>query len=177
MSYDDDEQELPDAVELTPPVALPLPEKAELSITVYAAQMQAEIVRQIAAQVKALFAATVKETVTSTVATLVEEISREQIAEAIRGVLADGWAITDEYGGAKGRASLKDRLSKMLNQHDRYSGHGAWAERIMREETDKALRGDIQKEIEASKAKLIAEVDAVIKAKLGDVLRKTLGVG
>lgn len=180
MSWDDDYEEGDtgdDPVAVEPPVAIQLPEKAEVTVTVYAAQMQTEILRQVAAQVTALFKAEVSKAVTATVAKLVEDISREQIADAIRAILAEGWNITDEYGGPKGKASLKDRLSKMLNQQDRYSSHGAWAERIMREETEKALRGDIQKEIDAAKAKLTNEVDAVIKAKLSEVMRKALGVG
>lgn len=179
MSYDDydeGEADLAEPVAVAPPVVLPLPEKVDVSFSVYTAQMQDQILRQVAAQVSKLFEAKVAESVETAVSELVETISREQIAEAIRGVLVAGWPTTDEYGGAKGHASLKDRIGKMLNHHDRYSGRGTWADNIVKEETEKALRGDLQKEIDAAKAKLRAEIDNVTRAKLNDALRKALGV-
>ena len=180
MSYygdDYEEDDMPEPEPVTPPVVLPLPAEVTVPITVYATQMQDQIMRQVAAQVTKLFEAKVAESVESAVNDLVNQIAREHIEQAVRDVLAEGWTLTNEYGEGRGKASLKDRISTMLNNHDRYSGRGTFAATIVKEETEKALRGELKDEIEKAKAQLRAEVDGVTRAKLNEALRSALGVG
>jgi ribulose bisphosphate carboxylase small subunit len=180
MSYDDMDEDYEEAVESqpeTPAVPLPLPEQVEVKFAVYTRQMQDAILSNVAVQVEKLFHAKVEDSIESAVAALVEQISREHIETAVRASIAEGWTITNEYGEARGKATLKDRISKILEHRDQYSSRGKWAENIVREETEKALKGELKAELDAARAQFRAEVDRVLQAKLAEALRLSLGLG
>lgn len=107
---------------------------------------------------------------------LVEKIGRERVGKEIDRVLAEGWVITNEYGEARGSATLKDRISQMLNATDRYSSNGTWLNQRVKEQVNEALHKDLKADIEGARNKFKAEVDAVLTATIREALAKNLGL-
>lgn len=176
MSYDDDYEEEDEAVVTEPPKIEPRPTDIQVAFTVSADSVEKAILSWVPSLVQKHYTKSVEDTVTSAVHDLVAEIARDEIAAAVKSVLAEGWKRTNEYGEARGVASLKDRISELLNGRDRYGDSAKWVEKVVKEETQAALKGELAKEIEAARVKLRAEVDQVTRAKLNEALRSALGV-
>ena len=106
----------------------------------------------------------------------VERIGRERVGKEIERVMAEGWAITNEYGEARGTATIKDRISKILNAPDRYSGHGTYIDETVKRQVQETLNKTLKADIDAARNKFKAEVDAVLTATIREALAKNLGL-
>jgi hypothetical protein len=179
MSYDDDYDDDGGDVAESAPVAtdpVNVPDVA-VAFTVSAKQMEQAIKGQVANQVASAFKAFIDKRVSDTVSELVREIGRDQVDAQVRAILAEGWQKTDDYGQARGgRVSLRERVQEMFHKADRYESRSMF-ERVIKEELDKALKGELGKELEAARAKIRSEVDQITRAKLNESLKAALGLG
>lgn len=137
-----------------------------------------DYIRQaIQAEVSKAVEQAVSDAVGEAVSALVERIGQERVGKEIQRVMAEGWPVTNEYGEARGSSvTVKDRISKLLNSQDRYSGRGTYIDetvkRMVNETLDKTLKADI----DAARNKFKAEVDAVLTATIREALAKNLGL-
>lgn len=182
--WDDDDLDIEEGDEMTyepdaTPVSdepLPVPDVA-VSFTVPAKTIEREVLGHIGRQIGQAFESFVKTQVAQTVGQMVREIGREHIDAEIRAILAEGWQRTDDYGQARGgRVSLRDRVQEMFHKTDRYESRSMF-EKVIKEELDKALKGELGKELDAARAKIRAEVDQITRAKLNEALKSALGLG
>jgi hypothetical protein len=119
----------------------------------------------------------VKEAVGAAVATAVDRISRERITKEVERVMAEGWSTTNNYGESTGvRMSIKDRIGKILNGRDSYSGRDSYIDETVKRQVQEALNKDLKGDIGAARDKFKAEVDAVLTATIREALAKNLGL-
>ena len=128
-------------------------------------------------QVEAAIERAVDDAVTDAVTKLVEGVGRERIGKEIERVMAEGWPMTNEYGEAKGTSvTVKDRISKILNERDRYNSNGTFIDQTVKRQVDETLNKTLKADIQAAKDKFKAEVDAVLTATIREALAKNLGL-
>lgn len=137
-----------------------------------------EFIRQaIDSQVEKAVEHAVSDAVSEAVTALVDKIGQARIAKEIERVMAEGWPMTNEYGEARGSSvTIKDRISKLLNSQDRYSGRGTYIEETVKRQVDETLNKTLKADIDAARNKFKAEVDAVLTATIREALAKNLGL-
>lgn len=118
----------------------------------------------------------VSDAVGGAVTALVEKIGQARIGKEIERVMAEGWPRTNSYGERTGTATIKDRISEILNQQDRYSGNGRYIDETVKRQVQETLNKTLKADIDAARNKFKAEVDAVLTATIREALAKNLGL-
>jgi histone H3/H4 len=143
-----------------------------------------QVVTAVAEMVRDQMSGRIDEAVRGAIKGALEEQVRALVNDAIRPVLAtvldEGWQPTDQWGEPKGpKVTLRDRIGKavsaFLDVRDGYDRQTA-AEKVIKEEIEKAVRGDAGKELKRASEALRAQVDAVLQAKLRESLSSALGL-
>lgn len=131
----------------------------------------------LAKQMKALIDAKISEVATSYTRNAIDEKIKVRISEAVDAVLAEGWQRTDEYGTARGpKVGLKERISElMLKAGSSYDRDNAIDKQI-KASVSSVLTNEFQKEIDAAKAKVRAELDSVLSGKVTEALKSAMGL-
>jgi hypothetical protein len=105
---------------------------------------------------------------------IVDELSRERIGKVIDEVLAEGWAVTNNYGESTGKKiTVRERVSGFFNGEDRYRGNsfvGDW----LRQSIDRDLKKAVEEEVKTAKEKLRAMFDEAITGKFAATIREAL---
>lgn len=130
----------------------------------------------IAREVEKAVERAVSDAVGQAVATLVEKIGRERVGKEIERVMVEGWTMTNSYGEAHGTATIKDRISKILNGKDSYSGRDSYIDETIKRQVQETLTKTLKADIDAARNKFKAEVDAVLTATIREALAKNLGL-
>lgn len=149
----------------------------KVEVVVQTEYIRDQVVSRISERVSERVDAEIETAVQAAVIGQVEKIGRSAIAKAVADVLAEGWPRTDSYGSVSGKATLKDRISELLNGRDRYNSSEKWLQELVKKTTEEYLKGEFKKDIDAAREKLRSEVDGVTRAKLNEALRTALGVG
>jgi len=118
----------------------------------------------------------VADSVEKAVTALVDRIGRERVNKEVERVMAEGWTTTNEYGEARGTATVKDRISKILNAKDSYSNRGSYIDETVKRQVEETLNKTLKADIDAARNKFKAEVDAVLTATIREALAKNLGL-
>lgn len=151
-------------------------QEQDITVSVYTGDLHERVMEGVGREVERQFSGAVGKAITAKVEKLIESIARDAIEKAVVVVLKEGWSRTDEYGGVKGVATLKDRIGEYLNHRERYGNNDRWIDKVVKEEASAALKGELGKELDAARVKLRAEVDNVTRVKLNEALRSALGV-
>lgn len=115
--------------------------------------------------------------VADAVAELVSEISHKRIASEVEKVFAEGWQKTDSYGSPSGaRKSLKDRISDILNETDRYNGGRRWLDELIQKHVTEVISKDFKADITAAREKFKAEVDATLTGVIKKAIADHFGI-
>lgn len=105
------------------------------------------------------------------------EMSRDAVAVAIKKALDEGWTRTNEYGEGRGpKITLKDRISEILTERDKYSSNRTWLETVVKEKIDEALKGDLGKDVAAAREKFRKMLDETVMASWLKTMKEALGV-
>lgn len=118
----------------------------------------------------------VADAVGDAVTKLVDRIGQERVGKEIERVMVEGWARTNGYGERTGTATIKDRISEILNQQDCYSGNGRYIDETVKRQVNETLTKTLKADIDAARNKFKAEVDAVLTATIREALAKNLGL-
>jgi len=123
----------------------------------------------------------VRKRVAEQVDKLVQEIGREQISDAVRSALADGWQETSHYGEPTGkRITLRERLNEAFTKKYRpdYGDRteSTTVEHAVRAAVAKALETEFAAELVQAKSAFRAQVDELLKGKLVASLKEALGL-
>lgn len=103
-------------------------------------------------------------------------LAKERLAAEIDRVFAEGWTKTGQYGEKVGTATLKDRISDLLNHHDRYNSNRRWLDELVAESVKAHLGGDFKNEIERAQASFRKQVDELLAGKIAEGLRNAFGL-
>lgn len=119
----------------------------------------------------------VSASVADAVSDLVKEISHKRIAAAVDAALAEGWQKTDEYGSTTGvKRTLKERISDILNERDRYSNGRRWLDELVKTQVNEAISKNFKADIEAAREKFKSEVDATLTGVIKKAIAEHFGV-
>ena len=98
------------------------------------------------------------------------------IREAITSAIADGWSKTNQYGEPTGQSiTLKQRISDMLESRS-YCDRERHIDKVVKDEVEKVLRGELGAEITEVRKKARAMLDGALNEKLAAALREGLGL-
>lgn len=130
---------------------------------------------QIAEELGENFRSWLREKAEEAIEERIAALTGEEIAAAVREVLATGWAKTNSYGERTGQVTtVSSRVREWLEPRDSYRNP---LPDIFREELTKALKGELGKVLAEATAKLRAMVDETIAAKLRGVLKDAIKGG
>src|SRR3990167_1377571 len=149
-----------------------IPVSFNLSHVVAEDFIRTAIDREVEKAIEAAVADAVGEAVTA----LVDRIGQERIGREIERVMAEGWSRTNGYGERTGTATIKDRISELLNAQDRYSSNGRYIDETVKRMVQETLTKTLKADIDAARNKFKAEVDAVLTATIREALAKNLGL-
>jgi hypothetical protein len=108
---------------------------------------------------------------------VVIEIARSKVEAAVNTAIDAGWQITNQYGEPTGRtASLDTFIREHLTSTTGYRNESKLSEAI-RKAIDGAMQKQFKPILDEAAAKLRAQVDTVLQAKLNETMRKALGLG
>lgn len=107
----------------------------------------------------------------------IDDTIKARIATAVDDVLAEGWQATNSYGEPAGpRISLKGRISAlMIDTRDSYSRENAIDKKV-KATVEAALDNEFKAEVNAAKAKVRGELDAVLTGKVTEALKSAMGL-
>lgn len=136
------------------------------------------VVQHLAERIEAGVEARIKERVDKVIGEKLETAVGDEIDKAVATAINEGWAASNRYGEPNGRViTTKERVSEWLAEkthyHNRISRREAALAKAVNAAIDKEFAGEL-KEIRES---FRAQVDAALKAKLGETLRSALGLG
>lgn len=106
-----------------------------------------------------------------------DDTIRARISATVDAVIADGWQQTNSYGEPSGkRITLKERVSDLLlKAQDRYD-RSNWLDKQIKAAAEGVLTKEFKAEIDAAKAKVRAELDAVLTGKVTEALKSAIGL-
>ena len=109
-----------------------------------------------------------------------DQVIGERVAAAVDAVLAEGWAITDGYGNARGpRLDLKGHISELL-QRQRDAELGKPRKAIIDTLVEKAVGDFIDRELavelKAARETLRKQLDVMITGKFTETIKSALGL-
>ena len=106
---------------------------------------------------------------------------RDQVADQVREVIASGWPTTNSYGEPTGKVTtLKERIVSVLTERQGANyGHTneSLVEKLVREAVAGELGKALKVELDRAQAEIRAAVDGLIKERLAETLRASLGLG
>lgn len=168
MSYDDEP-------EWKEPVTEQIPLKIE--VTGWTLDGLLEVVArrtQELAQKKIDYA--IDKIVTRAVQDAVDSEIAKRVAPVVDKILADGWAVTDDYGRSKGVKSVKDYVLDKLAARDPYNGSNTMIEKRMGEMLSQLIDRALQQDIEAARKKLREQLDGVVASKVAETIKNAIGL-
>jgi len=120
----------------------------------------------------------VHEEIRTRVGKIMCEKTREIIDAEIRRVVRDGWQETDQFGRAKPKMVCAAELIRqtLVENVGGYQKEEKRIDRVVREAVDAAIKSGLDEEMVAARKRFADAIDAVLKAKVADTLRKALGL-
>lgn len=105
-----------------------------------------------------------------------DDVIKARIDAAVDAVLAAGWQETNRYGEAAGvKLDLKARIGQQITGKDSYS-HKSRIDELVEKTVRDVTHGEFNKEIEAAKAKVRQQLDAVLSGKVAEALKQAMGL-
>lgn len=110
----------------------------------------------------------------------ISAVIETSVTATIEKMLADGWTVTDEYGGASKRVTVVDIAVRHLTTKRNYSGPTRLDE-LVSETIEKAVKASFEKDgmfaavMADAKAKLVDSINTRLVADLRRVMTEALG--
>lgn len=117
----------------------------------------------------------VQDSVDEAVRAAAGEIVREKVEPIIDAQLKEGWPVTDSYGRPNGRVTVESLVASELTKADNYDRE-SWINKQVKAQISKLVDAALKAELDAARAKLRAELDGVLKAKIAETIRDAVGL-
>jgi hypothetical protein len=180
MSYYDDEYPEPNEEEMSlhmniteaaaknEPVQFVMPDWIVESVVKHAAKLALSGMRDEAKRA-------VKDAVDGAVAEAANEYVREKVTPLIDATIKEGWQATDSYGRPTKRVTVESIVIEQLTQSDSYD-RTTWIHAQVKKHLATMIDAAMKSEVDAARAELRKQLDAVLKAKISETIRDAVGL-
>ena len=179
MSYEEDEYESYAQAQFEKHVEDTRPELVETTLKLDKAAVERAaahiLIEHLGADLKEL-RRVAQRTLEDQVSKIVREMATEVINKAIAECIIEGWQETNSYGERTGKVlSLKDRVSKLVTEFDRYRSEG-FIQSLIRESVTRLFNEEFEAEIAKAKADLRQKLNVAVTDKFAAVVKSAFGI-
>jgi hypothetical protein len=114
--------------------------------------------------------------ISSAAENLVASLLTQKVQRVVNEVIDQGFPQFDEYGRKKDSKPLAEMVRDLLARKERYD-NASVVEKLVNDGMRHTIEQEVRKEAARAKEKLASEVDKLVQARIGELLRDALGLG